>query len=1011
MSKWNILKNAIAEVIRKNENKEITGAVLQSVLYNIITCVGENSTFAGIANPKTNPGISDGNIFYLATEAGTYSNFSGITIKAGEAVILEWRDGQWKKNASGFATQEYIDQIKKEIDNYTSKINASLESINANKQNNLTFDALPVLKSSNPVTSDGIRKALDEQKSEVELAKDEAIQAIRENEQGAISNFNKQKVTPEMLSEATKQFIQSSGGGTITNFPDDEDIESKDDESGIKVLKLATRKYNSENFSGKGYKILRKNIVSGKNILTQDMIDEANTIYEVRYDFNLDGNTLHIQDGCILKFTGGSIANGDIAFNNTVIIDGNFIDINFSGYIENKDIYLEWFKNSNGNYDTEYLKRFINSSNNIDIKRYYIGNRHIYVKSLSISNCKNMYFIGGTSSIIEVDPTINRYNWEECWTFKYCENITFENIHFTAPQLPSTNNNPLYASMVLRFKDCANVLISRCIFDEMPYISPIYFGGCVNLRILNNTFNDYDSGIINLQDNTEELDEKIYSVYIQNNYFGGEYVNSEPITITTNKIIKAEISNNYISNKKSASGISIQTDNENSFVYIHDNIITNNDTGIICRKGTIAYIINNIFISNTSGHINANDNASIYCISNYFEFGNSLFLNQELTDRNVFCRFINNIISNTDVTYSRADSTKLEFIGNQFKGKNVTISFKNDFVFVNNVVENGIKVTLSPSNTEPVKCSIYNNTGNVSVSNLSVSKITEDSVVELGDYNNREYSNSIPVFYNKVFYESVNPIISLPINKKGFILDLIFKYTGTTTQPPLRADAPVYNLSRERIYKNDIVNLRMLSLGNGIYQVLQQSILTKPLTIRTKTNDDYSVDALLNGTINKEDIYGIHINYGKHNFIIALDFYYGKWSSIEKDLTEIDGEISNLENNFSVEELNNKLESIDQSDIELLAYNYCKNYKAHENDIATWLHATGGYISIVNLYMGIITKIFKFLEKEISSSYCVDIINTSYYSMACLYFQEGLVREINKTNTSCMVIPMQLITE
>lgn len=44
---------------------------------------------------------------------------------------------------------------------------------------------------------------------------------------------------------------------------DEEDITS---ESG--ALKFKDREYDEANFSGKGYKILRKNIVEGKNVLT-----------------------------------------------------------------------------------------------------------------------------------------------------------------------------------------------------------------------------------------------------------------------------------------------------------------------------------------------------------------------------------------------------------------------------------------------------------------------------------------------------------------------------------------------------------------------------------------------------------------------------------------------------------------------------------------------------------------------------------------------------------------------
>lgn len=206
--------------------------------------------------------------------------------------------------------------------------------------------------------------------------------------------------------------------GNVTNLPDEEDLTSINvSERG--VLKLADRNYTPYNFSGKGYKILRKNIIpvslavtkivvssvpisdgylsfiingvesnvnvialsdkttdkvadkiatklsatmteyevsknasiitlsrkfggevsklstfsaagTGvscsitdgtkeelRNILTQDMINQSNTIYEIRYDFDLNGEAIEMQDGCTLKFEGGEFMNGAIISNNT----------------------------------------------------------------------------------------------------------------------------------------------------------------------------------------------------------------------------------------------------------------------------------------------------------------------------------------------------------------------------------------------------------------------------------------------------------------------------------------------------------------------------------------------------------------------------------------------------------------------------------------------------------------------------------------------------------------------
>lgn len=142
--------------------------------------------------------------------------------------------------------------------------------------------------------------------------RDEAISKIKEVESDAISNFSSQRVIPDMLSESTKQFINASGGGTINNLADDEDLVSVDKGESLSVLKFADRTFSPDRFSGKGYKILRRNIVGRKNILTQEMINQPDTIYEIRYDFDLNGAQITIPKNCILKFDGGSLSNGKL---------------------------------------------------------------------------------------------------------------------------------------------------------------------------------------------------------------------------------------------------------------------------------------------------------------------------------------------------------------------------------------------------------------------------------------------------------------------------------------------------------------------------------------------------------------------------------------------------------------------------------------------------------------------------------------------------------------------------
>ena len=112
-------------------------------------------------------------------------------------------------------------------------------------------------------------------------------------------------------------------------LPDEEDLtKSSADENGNSYLSLKDREYKPEDFSGLGRVILRKNIIEvedpiyGKvkrNVLYQDMINKSNTIYEIRYDFDLNGEEITIPKGCVLEFQGGSIRNGVVVGSNTML--------------------------------------------------------------------------------------------------------------------------------------------------------------------------------------------------------------------------------------------------------------------------------------------------------------------------------------------------------------------------------------------------------------------------------------------------------------------------------------------------------------------------------------------------------------------------------------------------------------------------------------------------------------------------------------------------------------------
>jgi hypothetical protein len=121
-------------------------------------------------------------------------------------------------------------------------------------------------------------------------------------------------ILPEHLSDSLQQLL--SQHHTINNMVDDEDLETK----GCGIIKFKDRPYQPNIASGKGYKILRKDFYNGINTLTVEDFEWQNTIYEVRYDFDLQGQTINLPKGATLLFKGGAINNGSVYFNGGTII-------------------------------------------------------------------------------------------------------------------------------------------------------------------------------------------------------------------------------------------------------------------------------------------------------------------------------------------------------------------------------------------------------------------------------------------------------------------------------------------------------------------------------------------------------------------------------------------------------------------------------------------------------------------------------------------------------------------
>lgn len=108
MGNYEELKAAVSSVIKTNGNQEITGQVLQNTLTTLISQVGANATFAGIATPDTAPGTPDQNVFYIAGQSGVYANFGGYKVTK-NAVAFNNVSGNWVATELNILSSDFGD--------------------------------------------------------------------------------------------------------------------------------------------------------------------------------------------------------------------------------------------------------------------------------------------------------------------------------------------------------------------------------------------------------------------------------------------------------------------------------------------------------------------------------------------------------------------------------------------------------------------------------------------------------------------------------------------------------------------------------------------------------------------------------------------------------------------------------------------------------------------------------------------------------------------------------------
>lgn len=266
MSNYNSLKATIDANIKQNGNQEITGQILNSVLNRMVATLGAGYQFAGVAVSDTDPGTPDAKVFYIANGKGTYEKFGGINVTEDDVVVLYW-DSSWHKVSTGIASQAKLTELNEKVDALALGAFYGYFPDSSSLPVDVTTPGYAYVGSDNPYE---------------------------------IWNFNGESWS-------------DSGTSIDMNDADEEDITRNADGK----LQFKDRAYGD----GLGYVILRKD----KTFAEQ--VTQANTIYEIRYDFDLNGKEILIKEGCVLDFMGGSLSNGSIRLNNCILHNERFINI------------------------------------------------------------------------------------------------------------------------------------------------------------------------------------------------------------------------------------------------------------------------------------------------------------------------------------------------------------------------------------------------------------------------------------------------------------------------------------------------------------------------------------------------------------------------------------------------------------------------------------------------------------------------------------------------------------
>ena len=171
-----------------------------------------------------------------------------------------------------------------------------------------------------------------------------------------------------------------------------EDIEYNSDDE----LQFANRIYDSLNPNELGYVILRPGDTFANQVTT------VSTIYEIRYAFDLGGASFTVPAGCVLKFVGGTIFNGTLVLNSTLLEGDVKILCNMSGSMANRTLYSSWNDSvslSVANAQALGCGICVDKAATLTAPLSFFGIRNVEIRATITNNSTNYVEIGYSSTV------------------------------------------------------------------------------------------------------------------------------------------------------------------------------------------------------------------------------------------------------------------------------------------------------------------------------------------------------------------------------------------------------------------------------------------------------------------------------------------------------------------------------------------------------------------------------------------------------------------------------------